>query len=159
MKTGRTVVCPVFISESVQSNKIAGISPMNADNINQTRNETVGDVYDKQEAIRKLGSESLLQKVTLLFMANAPRHMNLIRKAIDENDSDELRRSAHTFASSMAYFAAETATKAGRDLEAMGEAGDMSSVEQGYEVLKNEVDRLKEALSEVLPEEKMPRES
>jgi len=136
---------------------------MNTDSGNEgsqnTQSQTISDVYDKQEAIRKLGSETLLQKVTFLFLSNASGHMDTIKQAIEEGDSETLLRSAHTFVSSMAYFSAQSASQAARALEDLGRSGDLSNVEPAYDTLKSEIGRLKEALAQLLPEEGRPRES
>jgi HPt (histidine-containing phosphotransfer) domain-containing protein len=105
------------------------------------------EVFDRRAAIERLGSETLLSKVVALFLSNAPNFLSEIRQAIADGDSHKLERSAHTFASSMAYLSARPASEAARALERMGHDGNLQNAGEAYASLEAEIERLKAALS------------
>lgn len=121
--------------------------------------KTVQSPYDHQEAVTRLGSESLLKKVAFMFLANSPALIKEMKRSLDEGDDTLLERSAHTLGSSIAYFAAEPATQAARHLETLGREHRRNEAPDAYRNLAAEVSRLRDALSEILPEEGIPRES
>ena len=110
-------------------------------------------VANLDEAAERLGSRKLLKKVAVLFRENAPQHLENMRQAIQSTDAKLLEMSAHTFVSSIAYLAAESATEVALALEHMGRAGDLQGAKQTYETLLEEIDRLDEVLDELSAEE------
>ena len=110
-------------------------------------------VADLELAAERLGSRKLLKKVAVLFRENAPRHLENMRKAIKSSDTRLLEMSAHTFVSSIAYLAAESATEVALALEHMGRTGDLQGSEQTYEALIEEIGRLEEVLDGLSTEE------
>ena len=110
-------------------------------------------VADLDAAAERLGSRKLLKKVAVLFRENAPRHLEDMRNAIRTSDTRLLEMSAHTFVSSIAYLAAESATEVALSLEHMGRTGDLQGSDQAYEALLEEIGRLEEVLDGLSAEE------
>jgi len=123
------------------------------------RSATTTEVFDFQDAVRRLGSERLLQKVAFLFLANSPNLMAQVREGLAAGDVKIVERSAHTLVSAMAYFSAKSATDATRTMEQIGREGDLASAGSALETLESEIARLRAAVSRLLPEEGIPRES
>ena len=115
--------------------------------------------YDHEEAVSRLGSETLLQKITYMFLSNSPGLMEEIAKAVSERDAALIVRSAHTLGSSIAYFSAKKSSDAALKLENMGREEDLSQLDDAYSTLQLEIASLREALTPLLPEEGRPRES
>lgn len=116
-------------------------------------------IFDHDEAVGRLGSETLLQKITYMFLSNSPGLMDEIEKAISTLDADMIVRSAHTLGSSIAYFSAKRSSEAALRIENMGREEDLDQVENAFSTLQTEIESLREALSKLLPEEGRPRES
>lgn len=126
---------------------------------NSDTSKTIQSPYDYQEAVSRLGSETLLKKVAFMFLTNSPALIEEMKRGLDEGDDTLLERSAHTLVSSIAYFAAEPATQAARHLETLGREHRIDEAPEAYRNLTAEVSRLRDALTELLPEEGIPRES
>ena len=120
---------------------------------NRQESSSTSIVADLDAAAERLGSRKLLKKVAVLFRENAPKHLEDMRKAIQSSDASLLEMSAHTFVSSIAYLAAESATGVALSLEHMARKGDLDGSEQTYEALLEEIGRLEEVLDELSAEE------
>ena len=120
---------------------------------NNPESPSASMVADLDAAAERLGSRKLLKKVAVLFRENAPKHLENMRQAIDSSDTRLLEMSAHTFVSSIAYLAAESATEVALALEQMGRSGDLQGSEQAYETLLEEIGRLDDVLDELSAEE------
>ena len=110
-------------------------------------------VADLDEAAERLGRSKLLKKGAGQFRENAPKNPKNMRQAIDSSEPRLLEMSAHTFVSSIAYLAAESATEVALALEQMGRSGDLQGSEQAYETLLEEIGRLDDVLDELSAEE------
>ena len=114
---------------------------------NQTGTDKVMDV---SSAVERLGSEKLLKRVAGVFLANAADHTSDIKEAIAAHDDKKLEMAAHTLVSSMAYLSASFASAAAMKLEHMGRDGIVDGLQDAYDLLMIEVDRLAEALKPLL---------
>ena len=98
------------------------------------------------------GDQALMREVAKLFLEEAPRQMEAIRRAIEQRDRKGLEFSAHSFKGSAGHLAARRASELAGRLETMGREGDMGSAAGCYESLVQEWELLAEALSEYATE-------
>jgi HPt (histidine-containing phosphotransfer) domain-containing protein len=96
----------------------------------------------------------LLCEVTEIFMRNSPTSLARIHQAIVEHDAWELREAAHALKGSVGNLSAEGAYRAAERLENMGSKRDFDLIDEAYEALAREVERLRSALK-LLSEEGM----
>jgi len=93
------------------------------------------------------GDIKLLRQLITIFLADSPRALAEIQKALELCDLEELRRTAHAFRGSVSIFAAPAARKAALKLESLARGGDMGGAPDAFTSLKLEVARLRTVLS------------
>lgn len=77
--------------------------------------------YDREAALSILGNdEALLAEIGGIFIADWPEYRAMMHAALAAGDIPALRYLSHTLKGLVAYFAAETAILAVRDLEHFG---------------------------------------
>ena len=118
--------------------------------MSSTEQTDTDPVMDVDSALERLGSEKLLRKVAGVFKANAAKHTTDIEDAIAAHDSKKLEMAAHTLGSSMAYLSAVSASAAAVRLEHMGRDNITDGLQDAYDALILEVERLAEALGSLL---------
>ncbi|WP_176596197.1 MULTISPECIES: Hpt domain-containing protein [Sphingobium] len=88
------------------------------------------------------GDEALLIELAGVFIDECPEMMRQVRAAIDGRDAQELRRTAHSLKGSAHLFAASEAGAAAFRLEEMGADSNFRDVEDGWNLLRFEVEGL-----------------
>ena len=88
------------------------------------------------------GDRQLLAEISRLFVDDAPRHLEGIRRALDVHDGESLRRAAHGLKGSAANFDAEALVTAARALEEIGRTSRFEDHEAAWRALTRETDRL-----------------
>ncbi len=105
-------------------------------------------VFDEAEALDRAGSESMLQELVQLFRGEGARLLRELRDAATSEDTEALKRLAHTLKGSAGAVAGHAVAHAARDLEII--AGRSSAVEtdQALGALELEFHRLLAAFAE-----------
>jgi CheY-like chemotaxis protein len=100
--------------------------------------------------LRDLGGEDFLREVIDAFLADAPELMATLRRSLDEQSAEELRRTAHTLKSNGATLGAEQFAELCRTLEQRAKAGELDGtselvdrIEQGYPPLAKALSTLR----------------
>lgn len=88
------------------------------------------------------GDEKLLIELAGVFIDECPEMMRQVRAAIDGKEAQELQRAAHSLKGSAHIFAASEAAAAAFRLEAMGAEGNFRDVEDGWTLLRFEIEGL-----------------
>jgi PAS domain S-box-containing protein len=95
------------------------------------------------ETLRELGGDDFLAEVVDAFLADAPALVATLRRALDQNDADELRRAAHTLKSNGSTLGAQRFSELCRELEQRAKSGRLDTasdlvgqVEQEYRPLE-----------------------
>ena len=106
----------------------------------------IPDVSDRVLA-RVGGDRELLAEISRLFVDDAPRHLEKIRRALDARDGESLRRAAHGLKGAAANFDADGVVTAARALEEIGRTARFdtdvdASHEAAWRALTIETDRL-----------------
>ena len=105
-------------------------------------------VLDRAALLDRIGGDwNLLREIAGIFVAEAPRMVSDIGKAVAARDSEALFRSAHKLKGSVGNFAAGETFEAALKLERMGAAGDLGGAAEAFADLKKKVGRLSRVLS------------
>ena len=108
-----------------------------------------GRVVDWEEALLRInGKENVLKDLVDLFLAEMPKLLLQVNKAIADQDATTLRRAAHTLKGSAYVFLATPTAEAAFRLEEIGRSGDLSEADEARVLLEKELDRLAVAIQE-----------
>jgi PAS domain S-box-containing protein len=97
--------------------------------------------------LRDLGGDDFLGEVIDAFLADAPELMATLRRSLDEQSAEELRRAAHTLKSNGATLGAEQFAERCRALEQHAKAGELEGASQVVDRIEQEYQPLAHALS------------
>ncbi|MGH9713274.1 MAG: response regulator [Candidatus Acidiferrales bacterium] len=92
------------------------------------------------------GNKKLAQSLVKSFLADAPKKISDIRRAVAQKNAAKLAGAAHSFKGSAAIFGPSNAVAAARNLEALGKSGNLRDAEKEFHVLETEFSRLKTEL-------------
>jgi two-component system sensor histidine kinase/response regulator len=107
-----------------------------------------GPVFDKAAALGRVGGdEAVLQELAHMFLEESARLMPQIRRAVAHEDSQQLRRAAHTFKGVVSIFTATAAADAAQKLESMGEDGNLAEAAAACRALEEAIERLEPELA------------
>jgi len=112
---------------------------------------TPGATLDKARLLERVGGDRrALAGIARIFLADAPRRLAEIRRAVATADARALRAAAHTLKGAAANFAAAGVTDAALELQQIGDAGEMSEAKAALERLEVELAALRRALLSIL---------
>jgi two-component system, sensor histidine kinase and response regulator len=106
---------------------------------NKCEPETAASLNDQSilnwdvAAERIPGGPDMLKEVANLFLEESTKLIDEIRRALEENNAQDLRRAAHTMKGSADVFGAKRVVDAAKGLEMLGREG---SLEKGHELLQ-----------------------
>ncbi len=110
----------------------------------------VGYVSLDDEALRNLrdlGGDDFLGEVIGAFLADAPELIATLRRSLDAESNEELRRAAHTLKSNGATLGAEGFAELCRTLEQQAKSGELDGASELVDRIEQEYGPLEEALS------------
>jgi PAS domain S-box-containing protein len=96
--------------------------------------------------LRDLGGDEFLGEVIGAFLADAPSLIATLRSALEHENTEELRRAAHTLKSNGATLGAESFAELCRTAEQLAKAGELEGFSQLVERIEEEYAPLEEAL-------------
>jgi CheY-like chemotaxis protein/HPt (histidine-containing phosphotransfer) domain-containing protein len=109
------------------------------------------DIFDVARSLHRVGGDaSLLRELAMIFLQLSPELMEDARQAMATKDHARLSRVCHSLISSLANFSAKAAFEAASFLESKLSGQSFPDVEQAYQVLTEEVERLRPALEALL---------
>ncbi len=112
-----------------------------------------GDVLDMTRLLERVGGDRrALAGLVRLFLADYPRLLRRIRRAIGQRDAPGLKISAHALKGAVSNFAAPAATAAAQRLQQIGESGDLDDARSACVHLEQELGHVRRALSALLPQ-------
>jgi HPt (histidine-containing phosphotransfer) domain-containing protein len=97
--------------------------------------------------LRDIGGDDFLGEVIDAFLADAPELIDTLRRSLDEQSADDLRRAAHTLKSNGATLGAEQFAELCRTLEQRAKSGEFDGASQLVDRIEQEYRPLAEALS------------
>jgi HPt (histidine-containing phosphotransfer) domain-containing protein len=105
---------------------------------------------DRDVALARVeGDVELLQDLAQIFLEELPQLTDRLRTGLACDDSKAVQHAAHALKGSAGNFAATAVFELAKQLEAMGRDGDLSQAPTTYEALEAELDRLKNALTDL----------
>jgi CheY-like chemotaxis protein len=102
--------------------------------------------------LRDLGGDDFLAEVVDAFLADAPELVATLRRSLDEQNADELRRAAHTLKSNGATLGAEEFAELCRTLEQLAKDDRLDAASELVSRVEQEYRPLEEALAALGPE-------
>ena len=106
------------------------------------------DVLDESALLSQVGGDiKLLRQLITIFLADSPRALAQIQKAIRRGDLEAIRKTAHAFRGSVSIFAAPAALRSAVELETQAQGHDLASVKKVFSELKKESARLRKKLT------------
>ncbi len=100
------------------------------------------NVINRTELADRLDNDfDLFIELANLFFEDSKTLLDRIKKSIDENDADSLRKSAHTLKGAVSNFSAISAYDAAYELELAGKENRIDESVQLYVNLENEIDK------------------
>jgi len=97
--------------------------------------------------LRELGGDDFLAEVIDTFLGDAPALVSMLRRSLDEDDSGELRRAAHTLKSNSSTLGAESFSELCRELEQRAKNGRLDGASGLVTRVEKEYQSLAEALA------------
>ncbi len=111
-------------------------------------------VFDKDAALKMCeGEEEFLKELAEIIINDAPEHMSEIEEAVNCRNSEALVKSAHKLKGAAANFGKNSTTDTAFKLETMGKENNLYGVEEVYDTLVKDVERLMNALQEFVKSE------
>jgi CheY-like chemotaxis protein len=102
---------------------------------------------DALETLRGLGGDEFLHEVIDAFLADAPDLVATLRRSLEAESSEELRRAAHTLKSNGATLGAEQFAELCRALEHCAKEGELDGASELVDQIEQEYRPLEQALS------------
>jgi CheY-like chemotaxis protein/HPt (histidine-containing phosphotransfer) domain-containing protein len=99
------------------------------------------------QGLRELGGDDFLAEVVDAFLADAPTLLATLRRSLDEEDADELRRAAHTLKSNGSTLGAGAFSELCRELEQRAKTGQLTGASGLVDRIEHEYTHLQEALA------------
>ncbi len=111
-------------------------------------------VFDKDAVLKMIeDEEDFLKELAEIFINDVPEHMSEIEKAVNCRNSEALVKSAHKLKGAAANFGKNVTTGTAFNLETMGKENNLDGVEEVYDTLVKDVERLMNALQEFVKSE------
>jgi len=98
---------------------------------------------------RETMGADFIGEVLAVFNEDAPKLLQRMQKALDGNDPELFRRSAHSLKSNSAAFGAVTLTELARELEMLGKEGRLAGARDKVAMAAAEFQRVQQALKEL----------
>jgi HPt (histidine-containing phosphotransfer) domain-containing protein len=137
---------PIRAEELVAALKRARPLSTNGDGASDTVEQMSLD-DDALQNLRDLGGDDFLAEVIDAFLADAPTLLATLRSSLEEGNSEELRRAAHTLKSNGATLGAEGFAELCRTLEQRAKAGELDGAVELVDRIEAEYRPLEEALA------------
>uniref|UniRef100_UPI00313C79FE response regulator n=1 Tax=Pseudoduganella sp. OTU4001 TaxID=3043854 RepID=UPI00313C79FE len=105
------------------------------------------------DAIRALSAgqgDALLQRVLAAFLQDTPRQLSALREAIQDGNTDAIRKTAHSLKSSAANIGADLLARQFKEMEQLGRAGQTNGAADLLAQLEREFQSVRQSLSTIL---------
>jgi CheY-like chemotaxis protein/HPt (histidine-containing phosphotransfer) domain-containing protein len=95
------------------------------------------------------GEPDLLHQLIDLYLADVPERLNVLRQALAQGDAARLAQTAHSLKGSSANIGAQRVARVCLELERCGKANDLSAAAEHLATLEQELERARQALSQM----------
>lgn len=93
------------------------------------------------------GSKEIADQILDMFQSESVRQWETLENAVRKRHADEIQKAAHTLKGSFSIFGADPCLRASRALETSGRQNSLEFVDEQLRELKNELQRLRDALA------------
>jgi CheY-like chemotaxis protein len=108
---------------------------------------------DAQDLMERVSDDrEFLAELVGIFKEDGPRQLESIKKALEEQNREEMRRAAHSLRGALSNLAAVRASALAADIEFAGTLGDFSSAHTALHRLEVELTRVIDTLSAICQE-------
>jgi two-component system sensor kinase len=126
--------------------------PNCVDSSHLAESEPSKSVMDWNAAVTRIGGrEDLLRQMVPIFFKESAKLLPALREALSRQDLAKVRNLSHALKGSASCFAATPAESAALCLEFIGRDGALGEADQAYTLLEREIERLKGALTTLVP--------
>jgi PAS domain S-box-containing protein len=140
------VAKPIRADELVEALKRVKPLPSNAD-VSSNGGDIRFDAAAALEKLKELVGDDFLDEVIDAFLADAPTFLATLRRSLDEQNAEELRRAAHTLKSNGATLGAEGFSELCRELEQRAKDARLDGASELVDRIEQEYEPLQEALA------------
>jgi CheY-like chemotaxis protein len=107
-----------------------------------------GQVIDEAELMNRVGGDAeLLAELIDLFLQECPRLINLMQKALEEQNAKELEKTAHSLKGMVGNFSAKDCFEAALELERLGRSGELANAQVAFQDLEKKIKNLESLLA------------
>src|ERR1017187_8249889 len=100
----------------------------------------------KQMLERLGGEETLLHEVIDIFVDQAPKHLEALRRAIAQGDAESVERTAHSMKGELGYLGIAEVTHKARELEELGRTHNLEQAARVFASLEPEINDIVAAM-------------
>jgi len=109
--------------------------------------QTAAATLDRAVMLSRVGgSEKFLRKLVGIFLADCPKRLATMRKALAARNSETLAHAAHSVKGTVGIFGATLVVEAARNLEGLARAGDLAAARKAFAELERQLARFTPAL-------------
>jgi CheY-like chemotaxis protein len=102
---------------------------------------------DFKQMLERLGSdETLLYEVIDIFVDQAPKHLEALRRAIAQGDAESVERTAHSMKGELGYLGIAEVTQMARELEELGRTHTLEQAAKVFVSLEPEINDMVSAM-------------
>lgn len=117
--------------------------------------ENSDEVFNLAKVLERVdGDREFLGTLAGVFVADCPRRLESLRRAVSEGNTTEWRRAAHTLKGSVAAFDANPAFEAAQRMEMMDDRQPAPAIADALQQLECEINRLMLAIRQLVLEKK-----
>lgn len=121
--------------------------PIRANELYEVIERLTGRVIDEKALLEGIGGDTkLLRGLVRVFLADYPRLLARVRRAIKSKNPEALRASAHALKGAISNFGLPPAFESARRLELMGKSRRLRAANETYAALRQDIGRLKQQL-------------
>jgi signal transduction histidine kinase/CheY-like chemotaxis protein/HPt (histidine-containing phosphotransfer) domain-containing protein len=144
-----------YVAKPIRSDELANAlkraKPLRKRAEPRVAKEDVGFDAAALESLKELGGDDFLAEVIDTFLADAPTLVTALRRSLDEEDADELRRAAHTLKSNGSTLGAADFSELCRELEQRAKTGQLADASELVDRIEEMYQPLEEALAALVP--------
>jgi two-component system, sensor histidine kinase and response regulator len=109
-------------------------------------------IVDRERLLDRVGNDrKALAALVRVFLADYPKQLARIRRAVLARDPRALRHAAHALKGAVSNFAAPAATEAALRLQQIGERGEVTGARSASSLLEDELERVRKTLLGLVP--------
>jgi polar amino acid transport system substrate-binding protein len=152
-----------YVSKPIQRNllkeAINSVMSLTDEDIEEVRESVSGDnkdIFDGDEYVDRLeGETELIIEMVEMFLQEHDRLIDELGKTIENGNTSQVEHKAHELKGWVGNLSAGRCHKTAQTIENKGNSGDLDGVEEMFDVLKDEVDKLVNELNKFIKEQKI----